>query len=199
MIWKSPFWIWQVHRSISTKHGCELSGKNGLVPSFGKGISAWILFQCYCQWRPHIPGRLFFEQPACWKMHGVNAFLQDPWIFRSKPSWFCLIWREKQMREHQNGSNSCPSCIHSEASVEFLRAQVASQLWVCVNILWLVSISKAFYKVVAELSKVAQLCVFILGSSTFTLYLCMRLGLGMWYTYSSSGAALESVPWGLNR
>ena len=48
-------------------------------------------------------------------------------------------------------------------SVEFLRVQVASWQWVCVNILWLVSVSKAFYKAAAELCKAAQLWVFILG------------------------------------
>ena len=33
----------------------------------------------------------------------------------------------------------------------------------CINILWQVSISKAFYRVTAELGKATQLCVFILG------------------------------------
>ena len=33
----------------------------------------------------------------------------------------------------------------------------------CVSILWWVSISKAFYKVVAKRGQAAQLCVFILG------------------------------------
>ncbi len=38
-----------------------------------------------------------------------------------------------------------------------------------VNILWWVSVSKAFYRVVAKLGEAAQLCVFILGMQYFYL------------------------------
>ena len=56
-----------------------------------------------------------------------------------------------------------------ELMSEFLRPQVASQKWVHINILWQVSISKAFIRAPAKPGKAAQLCVFILG--TWYLYL----------------------------
>ena len=61
-----------------------------------------------------------------------------------------------------------------------------------VNILWLASVSKAFYRVVAKLGEVAQLCVF-----TFTLvYLSVCLGMGVRYTctYSSFSTDLAEDP-----
>ena len=65
--------------------------------------------------------------------------------------------------------------------VEFFRAQVASHgSEMCVNILWWVSISKAFYRVAVELCEAAQLCMFILGRGTFTsVYLSVYLGMGV--------------------
>ena len=56
----------------------------------------------------------------------------------------------------------------------------------CVNILWQVGISKAFYKVAMEPGKAAQLCVYfgyVVPLPWCTYAAC--LGLGMRYTYSS--------------
>ncbi len=71
-----------------------------------------------------------------------------------------------------------------QLSVEFLRAQVASWLWVCGN--------KAFYRVAAaaaELWEAAQLTCVYLGYSVLStlalVYLGMCLGLGMRLAYSS--------------
>ena len=64
--------------------------------------------------------------------------------------------------------------------VDILWQVSISKAFVGFIILWLVSISKAFFRVAAELCKAAQLCVFILGSGTLALvYLGMCLGLGM--------------------
>ena len=64
------------------------------------------------------------------------------------------------------GFNGFNCCVHRGiASIHWflVSRQVASRQWVCFNILWQVSISKAFYKVEVELCKAAQLHVFILG------------------------------------
>ena len=77
--------------------------------------------------------------------------------------------------------NPQPNTAVRGSTVEFLRAQVASQLWVCVNILQRVSISKAFYRVAVEL------CVFILGTQYLYLGVLMRVFRVRYavYTYSS--------------
>ena len=62
--------------------------------------------------------------------------------------------------------------------VEFLRAQVESRQWVRGNILWLDSVSKAFYRVAVEPAKY----MFILGRWYLYLGVLMHvLGLGMPY------------------
>ena len=53
----------------------------------------------------------------------------------------------------------------------------------CVNILWRVSISKAFYRIAAQPGKTAQLLVFILGMQYLYLDVLMRVFMVRYVVY----------------
>ena len=98
-----------------------------------------------------------------------------------------MIWKKSALPLHRKISSHLPSGFHGTlpalvetlwwtappltsnilalelSCVEFARAQVASWVWVCVNILCEASRSKAFYRVAAELCEAAQQMVVYLG------------------------------------
>ncbi len=99
-----------------------------------------------------------------------------------------------------------PKSVHdNDANVEFVRVQVASPLWMCVNIHWRVSISKAIYRVAVELGKAAQLCVCVyLGypvSLPWCTYVCFRLVMWVYVLNAKDDAHRPPglLPFGQNR